>query len=553
MKNGVAIAIACLAGTASIAQMSLEKPRFDAARLSQDIKTLSSDAFEGRGPATRAETRTIAFLTAQMKAAGLQPAGDVDKGGKRGWTQAVPLLRAEIKGAPRLALTSAAGARPLVQGKQIALLPPLDGKAHVDIANAPLLFVGYGVTAPERKWDDFKGVDVRGKILVLLINDPDFETGSGDFDGKAMTYYGRWTYKYEEAARRGAAGVLIVHEREPASYGWATVANSFTIVQFDIVREAPTTAHSPLEGWIQRDVAVDLFKAAGLDFEEAKRQAQSRDFRPIPLKATLDAALDADVSHIVSHNVAGRIAGTGHPHDTVIYSAHWDHLGIGTPDARGDRIYNGALDNASGTAELLSLARAFGAAKRPDRSVLFLAVTAEEKGLLGSEYYATHPLYPLGATVGVLNMDVIDADGPARNFSISGSAKLGLLDDLIAEGGKVGRRFTPEAHPEAGHFFRSDHFSFAKQGVPAISYEGGNDLVDGGLARGEAMAADYTRNRYHQPADEWRADWNLAGAVQDLDLLFALGQRLANSREWPEWSSDSAFRARRDASAAMRR
>ena len=274
--------------------------------------------------------------------------------------------------------------------------------------------------------------------------------------------------------RRGAraAGVLIVHERDPASYGWATVRNSNTNAQFDIVRATPAAAHTPFESWIQRDVAVVLFNAAGLDFEAAKKAAQARDFQPVSLKATLDATVDADVSQIVSHNVVGRIAGTRHPGESVIYTAHWDHLGIGAPDAKGDRIYHGALDNASGTAALLALAQAVAAAPKPDRSIVFLSVTAEEKGLLGSEYYATHPLYPLATTVGVLNMDGFSVNGAARNFSISGSARLGLLDDLVEEGGKVGRSFTPEPHPEAGGFFRSDHFSFAKQGVPA-------DLVQG--------------------------------------------------------------------------
>ena len=322
---------------------------------------------------------------------------------------------------------------------------------------------------------------------------------------------------------------------------------------FDIVRDDPQAAHTPVEAWIQRDIAVELFKASGLDFDAAKKQAQSRDFRPVPLRATLSVAMTVDAKRIVSHNIAGRLPGTGHPDETLVYSAHWDHLGVGQPDARGDRIYNGALDNASGTAALIEMANAFTRGPRPDRSILFLAVTAEEKGLLGSEYYATHPLYPLATTVGVFNMDGINLIGPTRNFTISGSAKLGLLDDLIAEGRREGRVFTPEAHPEAGHFYRSDHFSFAKQGVPAISFDAGNDLIDGGTARGERLAVDYTRDRYHQPADEWRPDFDYAGAVQDLGLLFTLGERLANGREWPAWSADSEFAAQRRETAAQRR
>jgi len=409
------------------------------------------------------------------------------------------------------------------------------------------------VSAPERNWDDFKGVDVRGKLLVLLVNDPDFETGQGDFGGKAMTYYGRWTYKYEEAARRGAAGVLIVHERAPASYGWATVKNSNTNDMFDIVRKDPKASHTGFESWIQRDLAVKLFADSGLDFDAAKKAAQSRDFKPVVLKATLSAAAKVDVATIVSHNIAGRIVGSRYPNETIVYSAHWDHLGVGQPDAKGDRIYNGAVDNADGISVLLEMARAFAHGPRPQRSILFLAVTAEERGLLGSEYYAANPLYPLGTTVGMLNTDALSTAGPAHDFSISGSAKLGLLDDLIEEGKKQGRTFTPDAHPEAGSFYRSDHFTLAKRGVPAISIESGEDLVDGGIAAGKADAEAYIRDKYHQPADEWTPAWNATGQALDAELLFNLGQRLANSREWPNWSKDSEFRATRDRTAAQRR
>ena len=548
MKMGVGGAVALLLASSAVAQA-----KFDTAKISEDIRILSSDAYEGRGPATPGEEKSIAYIAHQMQAAGLQPGGDLQAGGKRSWMQNVPLLRSEIKGTPTITLTTAAGKQSLIQTQEIAVRSPQDGTNRIDLKNVPLLFVGYGVTAPEKRWDDFKGLDVKGKLLVLLINDPDFETGAGDFGGKAMTYYGRWTYKYEEAARRGAAGVLIVHETAPASYGWATVKNSNTNVQFDVVRTDPKATHTPLEAWIQRDTAVAIFKAAGLDFDAAKKAAQGRDFQPIDLKATLSTAIEADVSKIVSHNVVGRIEGSKYPKETLLYTAHWDHLGIGVADARGDRIYNGASDNASGTAGLIAMGAAFAKGPKPQRSVVFLAVTAEEKGLLGSEYYGTQPLYPLGTSVGVINTDGMNLFGPAKNFTISGAAKLGLLDALIEEGVKQGRSFTPEPHPEAGGFFRSDHFSFAKQGVPAISFKTGNDLVDGGTAKGEALSADYTRDRYHQPADEWRADWVFTGAAKDLELLYALGQRLANDREWPNWSEDSEFRAKRDETAAMRK
>jgi len=525
---------------------------FSPQRLSAIDKFISSDAFEGRGPATRAETKTIDYIAAQFRAAGLQPAGDIVNG-KRSWFQNVPLLRSEITGSPRFALNLGNGQTvQLTQGNEIALKAPVNGQSSIDLANVPLLFIGYGVSAPERGWDDFKGADVRGKLLVVLINDPDFEGGEGDFGGKAMTYYGRWTYKYEEAARRGAAGVLIVHETDPASYGWNTVKNSNTNAQFDIVRQDPAASHTVFESWIQRALAQQIFAASGLDFDKAKAAARTKTFQPIPLKATLTANARAEVSTITSHNVAGYLPGRKYPDETVIYTAHWDHLGIGKPDDRGDTIYNGALDNATGIAQLIEQARAFAREPRTDRSVVFLAVTAEEKGLLGSEYYAHNPLFPIGKTAGVLNTDGGQLWGPAKNFTISGNARLDLLDMLIAEGKKQGRYYSPDPHPEAGHFYRSDHFSFAKVGVPAISFGEGNDLVNGGIARGEALNKEYIDKHYHQPSDEWSPAWDFTGMAQDDRLLHNLGRDLANSRAWPNWSSDSEFRGTRDKSAADR-
>jgi Zn-dependent M28 family amino/carboxypeptidase len=524
---------------------------FSPDRLAEVDKTISADDFQGRGVNTPAETKTVNYIIDQFRSAGLQPGGDLVNG-QRKWTQDVPLLQSELTGDPAVSVQTPRGAMRLTQGNEISVRAPQNGQNQIRIANAPLVFVGYGVAAPERSWDDFKGQDVRGKVIVVLVNDPDFEGGEGDFGGKAMTYYGRWTYKYEEAARRGAAGVMIVHETAPASYGWNTVKNSNTNTQFDIVRQNPSATHTPFETWIQRDVAVQLFRAAGLDFEQAKQAAKRRDFQPIDLKSTLSASADANVSTITSHNVVGLLPGKKYPDETLIYSAHWDHLGIGKPDANGDTIYNGAVDNGTGISQLIEQARAFTRGPRPDRSVVFLAVTAEEKGLLGSEYYATHPLYPLARTVGVLNTDSMGVWGPEKNFSISGTARLDLLDDLIAAGKQEGRYFTPDPHPESGGFYRSDHFSFAKQGVPAISFKPGNDLVNGGIARGEALASDYTAKRYHQPADEFNPKWDFKGMAEDGNLLHILGERLANSREWPNWSADSEFRAARDKSAAER-
>lgn len=530
-----------------------DTPRFDGKRLSEEVKTLSSDAFEGRGPATAGEEKTIAYVVAQMQEAGLQPGGDL-KDGKRQWTQAVPLLRAEIKGTPKLSLTVGGKSETLSQGEQVAIRAATDGSTAVDVKNVPLVFVGYGVHAPERKWNDFDGVDLKGKIAIALINDPDFETGEGDFGGKAMTYYGRWTYKYEEAARQGAIGLLVVHETAPASYGWATVKNSNTNTMFDVVRDNPRSVHPQIEGWIQRDAAASLFKQAGLDFDALKVQAQKRGFKAVPLKdATFSASYAVDAKVITSHNIVARIEGSQRPDETIIYSAHWDHLGIGLADAGGDTIYNGAVDNATGTAALIEIGRAFAKAPQPQRSVVFLNVTAEEKGLLGSEYYSSKPLYPLARTVAVINMDALDPFGESRNFTTSGSAQSELLDALVAEGKAAGMTYVSDRHPEAGYFFRSDHFPFAKRGVPALSWGSGNDWVDGGTEAGEAAGKEYVAKRYHQPADEWDANWTFAGMVHDLPILYRLGNDLANSARWPQWGADSEFRAIREATAAQRK
>ncbi len=546
------VVISLLAMSVSTALMAAP-PKFDGARISADVRELSSDAYEGRSPATAGEEKTIAFLSKQFAAAGMQPGGDL-KDGQRLWTQAVPLLKGDIVGKPELSLSSQGKPQTLNQGQEIAVRAAMNGASQVDIRNAPLVFLGYGVKAPERNWDDFKGVDLKGKIAVVLINDPDFETGTGDFDGKGMTYYGRWTYKFEEGARQGAAGVLIVHETAPASYGWATVAGSNTNTMFDVVRQNPAEAHPALEGWIQRDLAVDLFKRAGLDFEALKKQAQSRDFQPVELKGeTFSANYQVKNEVITSHNVVARLQGSTHPDETIIYSGHWDHIGVGEPDARGDRIFNGAMDNASGTAALVELARGFASQPKPQRSVVFLAVTAEEKGLLGSEYYANNPLYPLAKTVAVINMDGMSPYSPSRDFGIYGTAKVELLDQLkdVAKGWDI--RYTPDTKPEAGLFFRSDHFPFAKRGVPALSYGAGQDWIDGGVAAGKKASDEYTAKRYHQQGDEWQADWTFAGAARDLEVLYTLGEKLANSRDWPNWSPEESFRAVRDASAAERK
>jgi Zn-dependent M28 family amino/carboxypeptidase len=490
-------------------------------------------------------------LTDQFARAGLQPGGDLVNG-KRTWTQAVPLLRSEFTAPPQVTLNLAGQSTPLTQGEQIAVRAPTNGDKMMMIDGAPLVFVGYGVKAPERGWNDFKGQDMRGKILVMLVNDPDFEGGEGDFAGKAMTYYGRWTYKYEEGARQGAKGVLVIHETEPASYGWATVKNSNTDAKFDIVRPNPAAVHPLLEGWIQRDLAAQLFAASGTSFEAMKAAAKRKDFRPVPLKANLTIHGDARTEVVTSHNVVGLVPGKTRPDETVIYMGHWDHLGIGQPDATGDRIFNGAIDNGTGIAQLIEQGRAFASGPRPQRSVVFMAVTAEERGLLGSEYYAANPLYPAAKTAGAINTDVLGVLGPARDFSVRGNQKFGLLDLLIEEASKRGRRFTPDPNAGTGTFYRSDHFTFAKVGIPALSFTPGEDLVTGGVARAQAWNANYRATMYHQPADEFDPSWDFTGMAQDAELLHGVGERLANSCEWPNWSADSEFRAARDRSAAER-
>jgi len=540
----MALAMGCQVAMAS------ESPAADPNRLSAHVKTLSSDAFEGRGPATAGEEKTVAYLVQQLKSAGLQPGGDL-KGGKREWTQDVPLAQFNIEGPIDLSVTAAGQRRALTQGKDIAVRAAATNIDRVQFKDAPLVFLGYGVTAPERKWDDYQGVDMKGKIAIVLVNDPDFETGAGLFGGKAMTYYGRWTYKYEEAARHGALGVLVVHETAPASYGWATVENSNTNAIFDILRPRPRETHVDMEAWVQRDVAASLLKQAGLDYDQLKKQAQANTFRAVQLKGVTMSA-DYRVKHetVVSKNVVGLLPGTTHPDQTVIYTAHWDHLGIGKPDETGDRIFNGAVDNASGLAAVLELARLFGAGPKLPRSVVFLAVTAEEKGLLGSEYYAANPLYPLETTVANINMDSLGVHGRTKDFGTFGENT--LVDELETAGRAQGRSLSPDPRPEAGSFFRSDHFPLSKAGVPAVSFKPGDDLVDGGKKKGATLREEYTAKKYHQPKDEWSPSLDFSGEVQDIALMYDVGRQLAASGRWPEWKAGSEFKALRDRSAAKR-
>jgi Zn-dependent M28 family amino/carboxypeptidase len=541
-----------LAGQALAQSSALPPTPIDPQRLSDEVKELSADAFEGRGPATAAEPKVLDWIIAHMKAAGLKPAGE-----HGGWTQDVPLARFELTGPIHLSATYGGQSHELTQTKEITVRAqlPVD---RVAVANAPLVFVGYGVTAPEVGWDDFKGVDLKGKIAICLVNDPDFaakpgEDAYGKFGGAAETYYGRWTYKYEEAARRGALGLLIIHETAPASYGWNTVKNSNSNAQFDIVRDNPAASHTLVEGWIQHDFAQALFKAAGLDLNAEEMRARSAAFRPVALTGdTFSADYAINHQNIISHNVLGKVEGTVHPDQTIFYTAHWDHLGVGVPDARGDRIYNGAIDNADGVASILEIGRQFAKGPAPQRTIIIMSVTAEEKNLLGTEYYASHPLYPLAKTVADINIDALSGSGPAHDISVSGDSKGELQDLLIALAQKQGRSFTPDPEPQAGHFFRSDHFPFAKRGVPALSIESGQDLFDGGVAVGKAKKDAYVAQRYHQPADEWDTSLDFRGMAIDDGLAYELGLELADSTVWPGWKPASEFKAARDATAAER-
>lgn len=531
-----------------IAAPAMAEPAISAARISQDVKVISADDFQGRGITTPAEQKTIDYLVKTFTAAGFQPGGPDGQ-----WTQDVH-LRHFVVSNPKVGFGFADGASmALNQGQEITV-STRGTTSDVSFDKTPIVFAGYGVTAPERGWDDFKGLDVKGKIIVVLINDPDFpEPDLNTFNGKAMTYYGRWTYKYEEAARRGAAGVLIIHDSDAASYGWDTVRNSNNGTKFDIVRPDPSAVSPKLEAWISHDTADKLFAAAGLDLAALRVQARSKDFKPVELNVTFNGSYKVAADEIVTHNVLARLPGSEHPDETVLYSAHWDHLGVGTPDKNGDGIFNGAVDNGTGIGSLLELARAFHAGRKPQRSVVMIAFTAEESGLLGSEYYATNPVYPLGKTVAGINMDALNVNGRTRNVEVTGSGQSSLEDILAVYAAGEGRYVTPDQTPEAGGFFRSDHFPLVKRGVPMLNASSGLDMVKGGVAAGKAFSEDYEANRYHQADDEWSAKWDLSGLVEDVQLYYRIGNALANSRIWPAWRDTSEFKGARDKTAEDRK
>ena len=542
------------AALAASSHPALAKVSVDADRIATDVKTLASDTFEGRAPGTAGEDRTIGYLIARFQDLGLQPAGPDGR-----WVQTVPLLHTKLEKARTLAFAGPKGAMPVEQARDlyISTVRPDDAAT---IEDAPVVFVGYGVDAPERGWDDFKGVDLKGKLAVFLVNDPDFaakkgEPAAGRFGGRTMTYYGRWTYKFEEAARQGAVGALIVHETQAAGYGWNVVVSPGG-ENYDIVRRPEDLTSLALQGWISGDAAKRLFADAGLDLARLSAAARRPDFRPVPLKGVTFAA-DVPVTHeqIASHNVLARIPGTTRADEVVMFGAHWDAYGKGEPDAQG-RIYRaGANDDALGIAAIFEIARAMKAAPAPQRSVVFAAWTAEERGLLGSEFYAANPVYPMEKTVANLAIDILQTAGAANDVVLVGKGQDTLEDDMARIAATQGRTVTQESLPERGLFYRADHFSFAKRGVPVMllmGIAGAADLKQGGTAAGQAWIDAYTGNCYHQACDAWSSDWNLDGAVQDIDLIGTIGEELANSGKWPQWKPGSEFRAIREKSEGVR-
>ncbi|MCM0000583.1 MAG: M28 family metallopeptidase [Erythrobacter sp.] len=506
-------------------------------------RTLASDAFEGRAPGSAGEEKTIAFLTERFKAAGLQP-GNGDS-----WVQEVPLVEITGKDFAPLAITGKGAPLSFQYGKDWVGATYRE-EAETKIDASELVFVGYGINAPEKGWNDYAGLDVKGKTVVILVNDPDWQTAGleGPFNGKAMTYYGRWTYKYEEAARQGAAGALIVHQTAPAAYGWNVVESSWSGPQAYAQRGPDAGPLTQMNGWVTEDAARKVLKAAGQDLDALTKAAQAKGFKAVPLGLSLSTGFRNDVRSFMSHNVIGILPGTEAPEEYVLHTAHWDHLGRCTPAPDGDNICNGAVDNATGTAALVALAEAHAKAGAPRRSLVFLAVTAEESGLLGATYYAQNPVFPLAQTVGGVNMDALSVAGPAKDVTVIGGGKSQLDAFLDTALKAAGRTATPDAKPEAGYYYRSDHFAFAKLGVPMIYVEGGEDLVNGGREAGAAAAADYTENRYHGPKDEFNEGWDWSGVMEDLQLYYRLGRMMAASTSWPTWNDGDEFRGIRDES-----
>ncbi|PIX65986.1 MAG: peptidase M28 [Sphingomonadales bacterium CG_4_10_14_3_um_filter_58_15] len=532
-------------GDTATALPEIAAPELSVETMKSITEELSSDAYEGRAPGTAGEAKATKLISEKFAAAGLEP------GNNGGWFQDVPLVGITAKNTSPLKISGGKSDLSFQYGSDY-VVASYQEQPKIEVADSDMVFVGYGINAPERGWNDYAGVDVKGKTVVILVNDPDFGTESleGEFGGRAMTYYGRWTYKYEEAARQGAAAALIIHDTAPAAYGWNVVESSWTGEQFYAQSANGGADQTKLNGWIQKDAAAKIFAAAGQDLTAQMAAAKKKGFKAIDLKLEASASLENDINKTDSKNVVGILKGKTRPDEYVIYTAHWDHLGRCKPASDGDDICNGAVDNATGTAALVALAEAYAKAGAPDRSVIFLAVTAEESGLLGSKYYAENPIYPLSQTVGGVNMDAFGMAGPAKNVIVVGKGKSELDAYLEAALKGEGRVAEAEPTPEKGYYYRSDHFSFAKLGVPMIYFEGGEDLIDGGREAGEAVAKDYTDNRYHGPKDEYNPDWDWTGVMADLKVYYTVGRMLAMTEEWPNWNEGDEFRATRDKSRA---
>jgi Zn-dependent M28 family amino/carboxypeptidase len=523
-------------------------PAFEAAPLIERTRILSADEFEGRAPGTKGEELTVRYLEEEFKKLGLQP-GNTDGT----YVQRVPLVGITATNTQPLTITRGAQKQAFKWADDVvAWSKHVAGGAA--IKDSEMVFAGYGVTAPEFNWDDFKNVDVKGKTIVVLVNDPQVPEASDAskldakvFNGNAMTYYGRWTYKFEEGARRGAAGILIVHETIPAGYPFSVVQGNLR-EKFDLVTPDKNMGRAPIEGWITLDTAKKILAMAGQDFDALKKQALTREFTPVPLGLKASLAIRHAMRTLDSRNVLAKLEGRDPQlrDEYVVYTAHWDHLGVGAP-VKGDKIYNGALDNATGVSSLLEIARAFTTVEpKPRRSILFLMVTAEEQGLLGSQYYSVTPVYPLAKTLANINLDGVNQWGRTRDITVIGMGASDLDDHLREAAGAQGRTLRPDPEPEKGFYYRSDHFNFAKQGVPALYVDSGVEFIGKPAEYSKQKRDEYTDVDYHAPSDEVKPDWDLSGAVEDNQLLFLVGYRVASADKWPEWKAGNEFRAKRE-------
>ena len=517
------------------------KDALDAADFAEHVSQLASDDFAGRAPGTVGEDKTVEYIKAQFARIGLQPGNGSD------WFQSVAMVETTADESATLDVKVGGAAQVLKFGDDM-VIGTRTGQPQVSIKDSQLVFVGYGVDAPEQDWNDYAGLDVKGKTVVMLVNDPGFHAKDAKlFDGERMTYYGRWTYKFEEAARKGATGALIIHDTEGASYGWDVVKNSWSGPQYDLPAKDDPAPRVPAQGWISGSAAEALFKAAGQDLGKLRAAAGKRSFKPVPLDATMSLELKSTTAEKTSRNVVGLLPGSEKPDEAIVYMAHWDHLGTHEGET-GDNIYNGAVDNATGVAGILEIAEAMRKAPTPPkRSVLFLAVTLEESGLLGSKYYVAHPVIPLDKTVAVVNLDALAPIGKARDITVVGKGSSELEDLLQPILARQQRTIAGESNTAAGYYFRSDHFNFAKAGVPALYLDSGNDLLEGGRVAGDAAGKDYTDNRYHKAGDDYDATaWKLDGIMQDLEVAYSVGEALANGGQWPNWYEGNPFKAARD-------